>query len=248
MNTQKTILALAIAAVAAIPAYALTDGPYTASFPNSGTTTLDFANGTTVSIPKFNVSGGILDNINIKVAYSGTSQIQFENLGAGAGSVSFSGRSVILELQRPGGTGLLNDPNALLQDSRSLTGFNFDYTGYDGDTDYAGTSGGSSSSAAYTKNNNPGDDFTGGADIATFSGAGSVVLPLINKVGYSVFGAGTSSILTPTTGSASVTVTYTYHFAETQVPEPRVYGAIGAVACLGLLGYRRLRARQAAQA
>ena len=248
MNTSKTLLALAIAMVAASPAFALTDGPYTASFPNSGTTTLDFANGTTVSIPKFNIGGGILDNINIKVAYSGNSQIRFENLGAGAGSVAFAGRSVILELQRPGGTGLLNDPNALLQDSKSLLGFSFDYLGYDNTTDYAGTSGSSSSNAAYSTSNNLGDDFTGGADKTTFSGAGSVVLPLINKVGYSVFGAGTSSILTPTTGSASVTVTYTYHLAETQVPEPRVYGAIGAVACLGLLGYRRLRARQAAQA
>ena len=58
-----------------------------------------------------------------------------------------------------------------------------------------------------------------------------------------------SPVLTFTNSAkADASVTYSYHFAETQVPEPRVYGAIGAVACLGLLGYRRLRARQAAQA
>ena len=78
--------------------------------------------------------------------------------------------------------------------------------------------------------------------MTAFQGAGSIVLPILNQVGYSVFGAGSSSILTPTSGSATVTVNYNYH---TGVPEPKVYGAIGAVACLGLLGYRRFRSQQA---
>jgi hypothetical protein len=249
MKTQKTILALALAAAAAVPASALTDGPYSVSFPGSGTTTLDFSNGATISLPKFNVGGvSVLDNINIKISYSGNSDLQFENLGTGIGTVSFSLRAVVFELQRPGGTGVLDDPNALMQYSKSLSPFSFTYAAYDQVTDFGGTSGSSAGSQAYSKTNGAGDDFTSNSDKTLFTGAGNIVLPIINKVGYFISGGGTSSILTPTTGSATVTVEYTYHNASTPVPEPRVYGAIGAVACLGLLGYRRLRARQAAQA
>ena len=245
MNNFKTIAALAFGAMTVSSAFALTDGPYSISYPGSGTTTLDFPQGATVSLPKFNVGGGaILDSILIAAAYSGNSQVKFENTGNGNGTVNFLGRSVVLELQRPGGSGNLGDANALLDLSKSLSNFSFGYTSYDGTTDYAGTSGSASSNQAYSQSDSV--TLTGGSDITTFSGAGSVVLPIINQVGYSVFGAGTSDIVTPTTGSATVTVTYTYHF-NTNVPEPKVYGAIGAVACLGLLGYRRFRNGQTAQ-
>jgi hypothetical protein len=245
MNNLKTIAALAFGAMTVSSAFALTDGPYSISYPGSGTTTLDFPQGATVSLPKFNVGGGaILDSITVAAAYSGNSQVKFENLGAGTGSVSITGRSVALELQRPGGTGALGDANAILSLGKSLSPFSFTYTAYDGTTDYAGTSGSASSNQAYSQSDSIA--LTDGSDITAFSGAGSIVLPIINQVGYSVFGAGTSSIITPTTGSATVTVTYTYHF-NTNVPEPKVYGAIGAVACLGLLGYRRFRNRQTAQ-
>lgn len=244
MKTSKILLGLALGVVAVSPAAALTQSA-TYVYPASGTTTLDFPTGLTISVAQFNTSGGTrtLTSVDIDATYSGTSQIRFENTGAGTGTVTLSGRAVAFEIQRPGGTGTLNDPTALLSDVRSLTTFSFAYTAYDGTTDYGGTSGSSSTAASYTKPAS--NSFSDSPTKATFTGGGNILLPVLNQIGYAVFGGGTSDIVTPSTGSATFTVVYNY---TTAVPEPRVYGAIGAVACLGLLGYRRLRARQAAQA
>ncbi len=244
MKTSKTLLGLALGVVAASPAFALTEST-SYFYPVEGTTTLDFPANLTIAVSQFNTSGGtrVLDSIDFSATYSGNSQIKFENVGGGTGTVTLSSRSVAFQLQKVGGSGLLSEPNLLLDLSKPLTGFSFTYTSYDGTTDYGGTSGSSSSVEAYTKSGS--NSFSDAPTKATFTGASTVLLPLLNQVGYAVFGGGSSDIITPTTGSASFTVTYNY---STTIPEPRVYGAIGAVACLGLLGYRRLRAPQAAQA
>lgn len=244
MKNFKTISALALGALTAASALAATDGPHTVTYPGSGTVALDFPQGATIALPQFNMPGATLTGMTIDFSYSGVSNIRFENLGQGAGTVNLTSRSVVFELQRPGGSGNIFDPNAFLNASVGLANRQFSYSAFDGTDDFAGTSGITFTPEEYNKAGSTGL-LTSGSDLTTFTGAGTVTLPILNKVGYSVIGGGSSDILTPTTGSASVSVTYTY---TTNVPEPKVYGAIGAVACLGLLGYRRFRNNQAAQA
>ena len=83
MNTQKTILALAVAAVAAIPAYALTDGPYTSSI--SLTTTGWNLN---LSIPKFNSGLGTLNSITYTLDGNSAGTAKYESLDGAPASIA----------------------------------------------------------------------------------------------------------------------------------------------------------------
>jgi len=88
---------------------------------------------------------------------------------------------------------------------------------------------------------------------ATASGSGGVngwtgatiSLPISTKVSSSIGGGGGGqlTISLQTVGLAQVDVTY--DTTPCVVPEPKVYGAIGALLSLGLLGFRHYRAKKA---
>ena len=66
---------------------------------------------------------------------------------------------------------------------------------------------------------------------------GTVNLPVSTATFAGASGVGQFAITT----SDSINVQVTYTYTTTNVPEPKVYGALGAVVCLGLLGYRQYR-------
>ena len=246
MNTQKTILALAVAAVAAIPAYALTDGPYTGFYSGptlNDYTTLTLPGGASITVPAFNTLFGTLNSIDFTWTgkVGSTQSARNPNSVNDVTGLTLQGTAT-LRISTPGSAltvatvfpAVINTQATVapLQTASFAERFT---TVTDAQTIANG-----------------GSAITDPSILAAFSsnGAANIILPV----------TGTLSTLSGTTtgsidqlsivgrASSKVVITYNYSANETQVPEPRVYGAIGAVACLGLLGYRRLRARQAAQA
>lgn len=94
-----------------------------------------------------------------------------------------------------------------------------------------------------------GTNALGNSQNAAFTGAGFVNMPLATAVGSSQVGTAALEILYPLAGdgvfvTAYVDVTYDYSDGSI-VPEPKVYGMIGAALSLGVLGYRQYRSKKA---
>lgn len=73
-------------------------------------------------------------------------------------------------------------------------------------------------------------------------GSGTVSIPLSVTTTSSSTTGGGGNLTLQTQGQANIEVTYTYQ--TTDVPEPSFYGAMGALVCFGLLGYRQYRMKQ----
>ena len=233
MKNIKTLSALTLGLVTASSAFALTDGPYDVFFPPSGFAATDFSN--FLNVPKFNVAGGTLTSISISLNGNILANQKAENLDPTAASLTLK-TDVSLTLKRPdASTIVVTIPEVLTP---------FAAGGFDGTIDFGGSSGTTVTAAPATSTDSATLNTVG--DLALFSGAGSIALPVNGNASTSATGSGNIISQFSTSANAHVTVTYTYSTAN--VPEPKVYGAIGAVACLGLLGYRRFRNGQAAQA
>lgn len=206
-----------------------TDGPFTQSF---GLTSTTFTN--TFSFPKFDTAGGTKTLTSIAFTIDGN---VFGNAGGesldGAPSTITLTLEAKLTLARPGFAG------NIVVDIPTLDS-TFGATAYDGTDDKGGTSGFTVTDLGASLGNS--STLTGGADLALFTGAGNIDLPIIAKGQSRGDGPGNLTLSFTTLASASVNVSYNY---TSGVPEPKVYGAIGAVACLGLLGYRRYRSQKA---
>ena len=108
-------------------------------------------------------------------------------------------------------------------------------TAYDGVTDFAGSSGdvfsnisGSLTAATVT--------LTSASDLALFSGAGNILLPVTGAGSSSVSGAGNVVSQINTQASGSAYVVYTYSATPVGVPEPASMALLGAgLAGLGLM-------------
>ena len=234
MNSLNQIFKSAVLAggvlLAGANAFALTDGPYTVSFPASGTTAVDFSG--SMSFPKFNVAGGTLQSITFTLSGGLTAGQQFENRGASGATITVTTTGT-MTLKRPDtSTLVVTIPQVV--NSKAVAAF-------DNVIDFGGTSGftfpDTSASLSQTQT------YSGASDLALFSGAGVISLP-VTAVGNSS-GSGSANVTISATlvGSASATVTYTYSVAA--VPESSTYGAIGAVGVVGFLGYRRARRKAA---
>lgn len=211
-------------------AFALTDGPYTVSFPASGTTAVDFAG--TMSFPKFNVGGGTLQSITFTLSGGLTAGQQFENRGASAATITVTTTGT-MTLKRPDNSTLVVTIPQVVN-SKLVSAF-------DGTIDFGGTSGFTFPDTA--ANLSQTQTYSGASDLALFSGAGNITLP-VTAVGNSS-GSGSANVTISATlvGSSSATVTYTYSVAA--VPEASTYGAIGVVGLAGFIGYRRARRKTA---
>jgi hypothetical protein len=211
-----------------VNALALTDGPYSASFPvGGGSTALDFSS--SMTIPKFNVAGGTLTSVTFTLTGNLTANQDFENRSASSATVTMTSTGT-MTLKRPDTTTLVVTI-PVVTNSKAVAAF-------DGINDSAGTSGftfpATSTSLAQTTT------YSGASDLALFSGAGTISLPLTAAGVSSGTGAANLSTAATMVGSASATVTYTYSTAA-PVPEASTYGAIGAVSFVGFIGYRRSR-------
>ncbi len=95
-----------------------------------------------------------------------------------------------------------------------------------------------------------GGDTSGPGTVAAFYGPGSVQLDLNSTIVALIPGGGNIELIYDESGdgafgSATLDVTYDYTCTEVRVPEPKVYGLIGAALSLGVLGYRQYRSKKA---
>jgi hypothetical protein len=228
MKTAKILSAVVLGSVLGTSAYALTDGPYSDTIVTQNTNfTLSF------SIPKFNSGLGTLDSITYTLTGNVLGDAKFENQDGSPATVTMAVQA-ILTLKRPDLSTIdIMIPAANTSDN---------VTAFDTVLDYGGTSGKTYTGLSDSHVDGP-TVLSSGADLALFTGAGNILLPFVASGASTGSGGGNLALVFATQAGGSISVTYTYH---NDVPEPKVYGAIGAVACLGLLGYRRYRtSRQA---
>ncbi len=186
----------------------------------------------TISVPKYNVPEhlGTLTKVTFTLTGVTTGDVQLENIG-GAGPKNYSAIGT-MELQRPDTTPIvITTPTA----SGTLS-----MAAFDGTIDFGGASGIIIPGATDTASESA--VLTASGDLALFTGAGFIDLPISGDGNLNV----TSGVVGAYTAAGTATVLVAYEYAP--VPEPEVYGAVGALLCGGLIAYRRFKNRNAVAA
>lgn len=185
-----------------------------------------------IDIEKFNPALGHLNSVVFSMTGLVQGSAQAENTSTSSGSDVKLTLASGLTLTRPGG-----GPALVVATPLSITPFSA--TVFDGVVDFAGTSGTAQFGLLGTKFNSA--HYESAADLALFTGAGSISLPLTAVGASRATGGGSIISLFDTEARGEVTVTYKYSAAV--VPEPRVYGAVGALLCAGFAALRRRRSK-----
>ena len=217
---KKTLLLAAASVALAQAVSAATQTLPAANNPvNPAFTATDYSG--SFNVPKFNTVGGtlVLTGVSLKITGDGRSQIT----NNGQQADTFGGNfTVAFTISGFGGgpfanNTIVNVPNVLLNPAQS-TPFG-------------------------TGSANGSVNVTGGlAGWADAAGVGTVPIGLaVSTVGIALTGTGGNGGFL-TQGQGTLEVTYTYNRSD--VPEPSFYGAMGALVCFGLLGYRQYRAKQ----
>ncbi len=235
MNTsRRTALFGALLSVTAAVSVAHADFvSYSASTPLVGETTFNFND--SLSFPLFDPSLGTLNSIVFTLAGSASADQKFENL-SGTGGTVVTISTGTMSLFRPNNTPLVVTIPSL---TNSIAAAQFD-----GLIDFTGASGHTYPTTAFSSSDT--QTYAGGADLALFTGVGTIALPF-TAIGNSS-GSGTANLITQFGLSGASTATVKYNFTPTEVPEASTYGSIGAVAIVGFLGYRRARRTATTQA
>lgn len=154
---------------------------------------------TTVSIPKFDSSLGVLQSVDFELTGRVTGSASIESLDAAPSTVMTTYKAEIT-LTRPDMSVLvISVPDQMFNDNLSA---------FDGTIDFAGTSG--IAHLDITAQDVQTLNVTAPADLALFTGAGNIVLP-IDAVGTST-ASGSGNLITQflTDAEASVSVCYNY--------------------------------------
>jgi len=220
-----TVLVASTAAQAATVSYGTT--PVSTSTLTTGLQTTNFTS--SITLPKFNTALGTLTSVAIDFAGSVTSTIRFESLDASASTVTGTAAATVT-LTRPNASQLAV---ILPTNTRSAT-----EAAFDGVIDFGGASGDIFSNVSGTVTA-PTATLTSASDLALFSGAGSIVLPVTGTGSSTITGPGNVVSQINTQASGSAFVVYTYAAALTSIPEPASMALLGAsLAGLGLLRRR----------
>lgn len=156
---------------------------------------------TTLDIPRFDSALGTLTGVTVEVRDSLVHKVEFENKSPSSTSRFRDSVYVTVDVQRPAATSLVSAVAKLY--ATSLVGV------YDGTVDYAGTSGVTldgltdcASGSATTAD---------AADLALFTGSGSITLPCRADAWFLFsYNGGNANYRLTTQARAEVVVTYTY--------------------------------------
>ncbi len=160
------------------------------------------------SLEKFDSSLGQLLSVQLSLTVSILTDAQLENLDAQPIDVTIT-RGARVRLQRPDNTELLSFVPSIVNSEQ--------FSGYDGVTDYAGTSGATYPQESRTEVQNQ-SYLPGNADFTLFQGAGAgeiIVFPVLadSILNYSELAANFASVVN-TFASAQVSVIYQYEVAD----------------------------------
>ena len=174
---------------------------------------------------KFDPALGTLTRVDFSLEGHVVGSAKFENTGASASTVTMQLKADIT-LTRP--------DSSLLVTTIPIANTSDNVSAFDGTNDFGGTSGRTYNNLAATLTN---VSFTmSGADLALFTGPGSVTLPISAKGTSNATGSG--SIITQFSTQAGATATIFYTF--TVVPEPASI-ALTAIGGIGFLALFRKR-------
>ena len=187
----------------------------------------------TLDFPKFDPSLGTLTSISLTLSGTATAQQDFENKSNSSATVTMTSAGT-MTLKRPNGTQLVVTIPTVIN-SKTVGA-------YDHVNDSGGTSGFTFDPTTVTASDL--QVYSGASDLALFTGVGNISLPFTGIGSSTAVGSASLSTGSSMIGSASATVLYTFT-AAAAVPETSTYGSIGAVAIVGLLGYRRARSSAA---
>lgn len=204
-------------AAASVQAATVSHGPYSIALSSTNWTD-------SISVPQFDPGLGTLTQIDFSLSGHVEGSAKFESLDASPATVDMALKATIT-LQRPDLSSLVTViPVANTSDNVAA---------FDGTMDFGGVSG-----KTYTGLS--GDDVLAFssppplADLALFTGLGSINLP-VSATGTSI-GSGAGNLITQFLTSASAEASVTYHYDP--VPEP---ASLALLAAGGLMALRRRR-------
>jgi hypothetical protein len=218
MNTTLVKTLVAAAALATTSAYAAS-----ISFSDAASTAVPNWSDT-LQVAQFDSSLGTLNSVTISFAGSNTGTLAAENLAATAGTMTLEGTATYTL-----SSAVWNFTGAAIASRTFAAG------AFDGNINYAGTSGATFANATGSYSNNL--SLTSG--LSAFIGTGNLSFGVNTVGGSSYSGTGAAVAKFDQSADARVTVTYNYT-AVSGVPEPESYAMLLAgLAAVGMVKRRR---------
>jgi hypothetical protein len=206
------------------------NAPADATVPYAGFGYTDIVNAP-LSIQKFDSSLGTLDRVTIDFIGDLKGDAGFENTSPVPSTITV-GLAGELKLQLPEGTSV-----AEFSPQQS---YSYDVTGYDGNRDFAGTSG--KTVEGLTASQSETTTYTDSNLLESFTGDGDLDLLFSATAKSTVSGSGNITSYVTTYAKSSVNVTYEYKERK-KVPEPSAMVGLGLVAGFVWLQKKRQEAR-----
>jgi hypothetical protein len=164
-----------------------------------------------VAIPQFDSSLGDLTNIFIELNGEVTGSIQLENTSTSSGADVTANLDSEIQLQKPDASTLLS---VLSNES-----VNANFTVFDGNNDFGGTSGLTQNISDQATNS---ISLTDPSDFGLFLGTGNVSLLVAGLSSLTATGGGNLDTDFTAFAAANITVTYEYDAKPIPVPEPGI--------------------------
>lgn len=196
-------------------------------------TSTNFAS--SLALPLFDASLGTLRSVHISLTGSVDGNVRVESMDMGPALLTTT-LGATLTLRRPGAG------PAIVVTLPTITNL-FAASAFDGNIDFAGTSGRSWTGLFATATNAA--TLTGAADLLAFTGAGSMIAPLTGTGASSASGAGNLLAMFQTRAGAFADISYAYDAPAapiSAVPEPQTW--VTMIVGFGMVGWAVRRRRR----